>query len=91
MVPAITRSQGARQAVRTGARSWAHEPRGRMSDRPAKPPRFPREVALLCAACVGMAGYLWMRYSYCWDTAMPMLVAARELPQERDEERGGVS
>jgi hypothetical protein len=36
-----------------------------MSD--LRPPRFPYVGALLCAACVGMAGYLWMRYSYAWD------------------------
>ena len=29
--------------------------------------RFPLAVALFCAACVGMAAWLWMRYSYCWD------------------------
>ena len=36
---------------------------------PARPPRFPYVGALLCAGCVGMAGYLWMRYSYVWDVS----------------------
>ncbi len=35
-----------------------------MSDDPAKPPRFPYVGALLCAACVGVAVWTWMRYSY---------------------------
>ncbi len=35
----------------------------------AKPPRFPYVGALLCAACVGTAGCLWMRYSYAWDVS----------------------
>ncbi len=37
-----------------------------MSDDPAKPPRFPFVAALLCAACIGLATWTWMRYSYCW-------------------------
>ncbi len=46
-----------------------------MSDDPAKPPRFPIVGALLCAACLGAAGYLWMRYSYCWEAAAPAMAA----------------
>ena len=37
-----------------------------MPEDPAKPPRFPYVAALLCIACVGMAGYTWMRYSFAW-------------------------
>lgn len=36
-----------------------------MNDR--RPPRFPYVAALLCAACVGAAGWTWMSYSYCWE------------------------
>jgi hypothetical protein len=38
-----------------------------------EPPRFPYVAALLCAACLGAAGCLWLKYSYCWD------VTARDL------------
>ncbi len=38
-----------------------------MPDDPAKPPRFPYVGALLCAACLGVAVWTWMRYSYSWD------------------------
>ncbi|MHC4253256.1 MAG: hypothetical protein ACYS9X_29400, partial [Planctomycetota bacterium] len=31
------------------------------------PMRFPLGPALLFAACVVVAGALWLRYSYCWD------------------------
>jgi hypothetical protein len=48
-----------------------------MTDDPVKPPRFPYVAALLCAACVGMAGYTWMRYSYCWDFSI------RELEERK--------
>ncbi len=37
-----------------------------MSDDPGRPPRFPYVAALLCAGCVGAAGWTWMRYSYVW-------------------------
>ena len=53
---------------------------------PAKPPRFPFVVALLCAACVGAAAWTWMRYSYChsvipeefWHHLMPDCEEGRE-------------
>ena len=32
-----------------------------------KPPRFPYVAAVLCAACVGAAGWTSMRCSYAWD------------------------
>ncbi|MHC4202517.1 MAG: hypothetical protein ACYSU0_21205, partial [Planctomycetota bacterium] len=54
-----------------------------MSDDPARPPRFPYVAALLCAACVGMAGYLWMRYSYAWDVGPEQMWTT-------DRERGAV-
>ena len=41
-----------------------HQPRGRMPDDPAKPPRFPYVAALLCAACLGAAVWTWMAYSF---------------------------
>ena len=41
---------------------------------PARPPRFPFVAAALCAACVGAAGWTWMRFSYAWD------VTAWQLP-----------
>ena len=44
---------------------------------PAKPPRFPYVAALLCAACVGAAGWTWMRYSYAWDVTPRELLAWR--------------
>jgi hypothetical protein len=34
-----------------------------------KPPRFPYVAALLCAACLGAAGWTWASYSYAWDVA----------------------
>ncbi|MHC4201398.1 MAG: hypothetical protein ACYSU0_15515 [Planctomycetota bacterium] len=34
-----------------------------MADDPIRPPRFPYVAALLCAAAVATAGYLWMRHS----------------------------
>ncbi|MHC5053108.1 MAG: hypothetical protein ACYTKD_00145 [Planctomycetota bacterium] len=37
--------------------------------------RFPLAAALFCAACVGMAAWLWMRYSYCWDVTPAQLNA----------------
>jgi len=45
-----------------------------MIDDPARPPRFPYVAALLCAACVGAAGWTWMRYSYCWDMTVGEIV-----------------
>ncbi len=47
-----------------------------MSD--LRPPRFPYVGALLCAACVGMAGYLWLKYSYCWEVTPRELLAVGE-------------
>ncbi|MHC4202526.1 MAG: hypothetical protein ACYSU0_21250 [Planctomycetota bacterium] len=38
-----------------------------MPDDPAKPPRFPYIAALLCAGCLGAAGWTWMRYSWAWE------------------------
>jgi hypothetical protein len=29
--------------------------------------RFPYVGACLCAACVGMAAWLWFRYTHCWE------------------------
>ncbi len=29
-------------------------------------PRFPWAQFVFCLACLGMAAYTWMRYSYCW-------------------------
>jgi len=37
-----------------------------MTDDPAKPPRFPFIAALFCSACLGAAGWTWMKYSYAW-------------------------
>ncbi len=34
---------------------------------PVRRPRFPWLGALLCAAAVGAAAWMWMRYSYRWD------------------------
>ncbi len=45
-----------------------------------KPPRFPYVAALLCVACVGAAGYFWMRYSYAWELTPGDLDEAR-LPE----------
>ncbi|MHC4502340.1 MAG: hypothetical protein ACYTFI_03465 [Planctomycetota bacterium] len=38
-----------------------------LEDRPDKPPRFPSIAAALCVACLGAAGWTWMRYSYAWN------------------------
>ena len=46
---------------------WPPPAWGKMSDDPAKPPRFPFVAALLCAACLGAAVWTWMRYEYCWE------------------------
>ncbi len=58
-----------------------------MPDETARPPRFPYIAALLCAACLGAAGWTWMRYSYAWDmTPGDFWKDARRLaPDERDE------
>lgn len=49
-----------------------------MSD-PAAPPgphaRFPFGPALLCVACLGMAAWTWMRYSYAWDVVPTGMLA----------------
>ncbi|MHC4201333.1 MAG: hypothetical protein ACYSU0_15190 [Planctomycetota bacterium] len=42
---------------------------------PVGPPRFPYVAAALCAACVGAAGWTWMRCSYAWN------VTPDEIPQ----------
>jgi len=47
-----------------------------------QPPRFPYVAALLCAACVGMAGWTWMRYSYAWGVTVDYLSAG--APQARE-------
>jgi len=49
-----------------------------MPDDAARLPRFPFVAAALCAACVGMAAWTWMRYSYCSDVTRPM---ARQLAE----------
>jgi hypothetical protein len=42
------------------------------SDEPNRAPRFPYVGLLLCLGCVGMAAYLWMRYSWAWEvTGVP--------------------
>jgi len=41
-----------------------------------KLPRFPYVAALLCAACVGAAGWTWMRYSHVWDVTVAHLTEA---------------
>jgi len=46
-----------------------------MTDDPVKPPRFPYVAALLCAACLGAAVWLWMEYSYVWDVTPHDIVA----------------
>ncbi len=38
---------------------YALKPRGRMTDHPAKPPRFPYIATLLCAGCVSVAVWLF--------------------------------
>jgi hypothetical protein len=43
--------------------------------------RFPYGPALLCAACIAMAAWTWMRYSYAWG-ATP-----RQLAELSDEEQ----
>jgi len=45
---------------------------------PAKPPCFPCVGAVLCAACVGAAGWTWMRYSFCWAATPEALCEAYE-------------
>ena len=42
---------------------------------PSSHARFPWAPALLCAACLGMSAWTWMRYSYCWD------ISVRDLPR----------
>ncbi len=44
--------------------------------RATRSPRFPYVAALYCAACVGAAGWMWMRYSYCWAVTPETLCAA---------------
>jgi hypothetical protein len=45
----------------------------------AKPPRFPYVAALLCAVCVGVAAWAWMRYSYAWNVTPRTLIDACDL------------
>jgi hypothetical protein len=42
---------------------------------PSPHARFPWAPALLCAACLAMAAWTWMRYSYCWDFSIRELEA----------------
>jgi hypothetical protein len=44
------------------------------ADAPSPHAKFPWAPALFCAACLAMAAWTWMRYSYCWD------IALRDLP-----------
>jgi len=51
-----------------------------MAQSPASPDpkplaRFPYVAALLCAACLGMAAWTWMRYSYAWEVGPKDVVA----------------
>ncbi len=41
-----------------------------MLDNPSRLPRFPYVAALLCAACVGAAAWMWMAHSYAWDVTV---------------------
>ncbi|MHC5054390.1 MAG: hypothetical protein ACYTKD_06700 [Planctomycetota bacterium] len=46
------------------------------SDAPEPPgARFPFAAAALCAACVVMATWLWIRHSYAWDVTPGELLA----------------
>ncbi|MHC4252278.1 MAG: hypothetical protein ACYS9X_24435 [Planctomycetota bacterium] len=46
------------------------------SDDPEPPgARFPFAAAALCAACVAMATWLWIRHSYAWDVTPGELLA----------------
>ncbi len=56
-----------------------HQPRGAMSDDPAKPPRFPYIAALLCTACLGAAVWTWMRYSYAWEVTPDQAVQSGSM------------
>ncbi len=49
--------------------------------RPGPHARFPYGPALLCAACLAMCAWTWMRYSYAW-AATP-----RQLAELSDEEQ----
>ena len=42
-------------------------------------PRFPYVAAALCAACVGVAAWTWMRYSYCWSLTVAEIAQAMQL------------
>jgi len=46
------------------------------ADAPSPHARFPWAPALFCAACLAMAAWTWMRYSYCWDILVKDLPAA---------------
>jgi hypothetical protein len=41
--------------------------------RSAKSTRFPFIAAAVCLVCLGVTGWTWMRYSYCWDMALAQL------------------
>ena len=40
---------------------------GGVSEGQVKAPRFPWPAAILCAASLGVAAWLWFAHSYCWD------------------------
>jgi hypothetical protein len=54
-----------------------------MPDETAKPPRFPYVAAALCVACLGAAGWTWMRYSYAWEMR-PTDLLVREQTADSD-------
>jgi len=62
-----------------------------MPDETARSPRFPYIAALLCAACLGAAGWTWMRYSYAWDATPRMLLHASGPGHDRSWEGAYVS
>ncbi|MHC4247894.1 MAG: hypothetical protein ACYS9X_02075 [Planctomycetota bacterium] len=40
--------------------------------------RFPWVQLLFCLACLAMAAWTWMRYTYCWDVTVEQLLARTE-------------
>ncbi|MHC4504616.1 MAG: hypothetical protein ACYTFI_15035, partial [Planctomycetota bacterium] len=65
-----------------------HEPRGRMPDDPAKPPRFPYVAAALCAVCVGAAVWLPLRYWTVLDVTVPELNPLHPASDRRERHLG---
>jgi len=53
-----------------------------MPDDPTKPPRFPYVAALLCAACVGVAAWTWMRYSCAQDVVAEDFWTLKQRPAD---------